>query len=377
MRPKPIGYDKKKASRLMETRNVDVLIATTPRSVFYTSGLPVGHAENNPIMFSLSNQNPTIVVIYRNGEESLVKWNIYNPSLSWIEEVEGIGSPAQASSAVVSFIKKAGVEKGTIGIESLTPYYLYEKLKQSFPNAAFKVADNIFLEMTMIKSEEEIKRIKESTKIAEKAIRTMIGAVAEGVSDLDFIKIAKSTVIQEGAAGFDHVTLSIGQSDPEAPGTGVKMKRGDLTRFDIGAIYHGYCSDVSRHAILGNVPSDAQEAFDATLCMQQALVDAMKSGVSVAEVNKAAQETYESTGREATVFATVHSLGLQCEEFIFLGPLKGPADRNFEANMVLDIEVWTMHPECGLLGNEDTYLVTQNGCKRMSTLDRKIFPVIK
>ena len=377
MRPTPIGYDKKKASRLMEERNIDVLVVTTPRNVFYTSGLPVGHAENNPILFALSNQNPTIVIIYRNGEESLITWNMYDKSLSWIEEAQGIASQAEASSAVVSFIKKAGTEKGIIGIESLTPYYVYEKLRQSFPDVTLKVADDTLLEMSLIKSEEEIRRIRESTKIAEKAIEAMIDAVAEGVSDMDFIKIAKSTVIEEGAAGFDHVTLSIGLSDPEAPGTGVKMKKGDVSRFDIGAVYQGYCSDVSRHAILGNIPPDVQEAFEATLYLQQAYVDAIKSGVSVAEVHKVAQEAYESTGREATVFTTLHSLGLQCEEFHFVDPLRGPANRDFEANMVLDIEVWTVHPECGLLGNEDTYIVTESGCKRISKLERKIFSVVK
>ena len=173
------------------------------------------------------------------------------------------------------------------------------------------------------------------------------------------------------------MTLSIGLSDPEAPGKGVKMKEGDLSRFDIGAIYKGYYSDVSRHAILGDIPPDIQEAFEATLYMQQAYVDAMKPGVSVAEVHKVAQEAYESTGREETVFTTLHSLGLQCEEFHFVDPLRGPANRNFEANMVLDIEVWTMHPECGLLGNEDTYIVTKGGCDRMSTLERRIFSVEK
>jgi len=377
MRPTPIGYDKKKASRLMEERNIDVVVVTTPRNVFYTSGLPVGHAENNPILFALSNQNPTIVIVYRNGEESLITWNMYDKSLSWIEEAQGISSQAEASSAVVSFIKEAGAEKGRIGIESLAPYYVYEKLRQSFPDATFKVADDIFLEMSLIKSKEEIRRIKESTRIAEKAIKAMIDAVAEGVSDLDFIKIAKSMIIKEGAAGFDHVTLSIGLSDPEAPGTGIKMKQGDVSRFDIGAIYQGYYSDVSRPAILGKIPSDIQEAYEATLYVQQAYVDAMKSGVSVAEVHKVAQEAYESTGREATVFTTLHSLGLQCEEFHFVDPLRGPANRNFEANMVLDIEVWTVHPECGLLGNEDTYIVTESGCKRISKLKRTIFSVVK
>ncbi|MBA7646535.1 hypothetical protein ES703_54299 [subsurface metagenome] len=40
--------------------------------------------------------------------------------------------------------------------------------------------------MRLIKSEEEVKRIKKSTEISEKAIMEMINAVREGITDIDF-----------------------------------------------------------------------------------------------------------------------------------------------------------------------------------------------
>ncbi|MEM2984406.1 MAG: Xaa-Pro peptidase family protein [Candidatus Jordarchaeaceae archaeon] len=374
-RPKPIGFDKERASRLLEERGVDVLIASSPENVFYTCGLAVRAVENNPILYALSNQYPTIVAVYSDGSESMVTWALYNATLSWVEEVQGILNPEQAMDAIASFIKKRGYEKGVIGIESLMPYYQYDKLRKTFPDAKFRVSDDLFLDMRLSKSEEEISRIRESTRIAEKTIQVLIENIAEGISDFDFLKIAKTTVIEEGAAGVDHVTLAIGNSDPEAPGTGVKMKRGDITRFDIGAIYKGYNSDVSRHAMLGEVPSDIQEPFDAIVEVQKACVKAIKPGADPKEVNKLALETWQAQGRKDPVFITIHSVGLQTEEFHWLDVLKGASDRKFVKNAVLDIEAWNLHSKVGLIGNEDTYLVTDSGCKRISKLDMKVFTV--
>jgi Xaa-Pro dipeptidase len=373
-RPKPIGFSKEKASRVLGEKAVDVLIASSPENVFYTCGLPVRASENNPILFALSNQYPTIVAVYKDGSESMVAWALYNATLSWVEEVQGILTPEHAMDTIIPLIKKHGVERGVIGIESLMPYYQYEKLKKAFPDAKFRVSDDLFMDMRISKSKEEISRIKESTRIAEKAIETMTENVAEGVSDFDFIKIAKSTIIGEGAAGVDHVTLAIGGSDPEAPGTGVKMKPGDITRFDIGAIYKGYNSDVSRHAFLGEVPSAIQEAFDAAVEVQKACVDTIKPGADPKEVNKAAQDTWQAQGRKDPVFITLHSIGLQTEEFHWLDPMKGVSPRKFVENAVLDIEAWSLS-NTGLVGNEDTYMITKSGCERISKLDMKIFTV--
>ena len=48
-------------------------------------------------------------------------------------------------------------------------------------------------------------------------------------------------------------------------------------------------------------------------------------------------------------------------------------DQPFEENMVLDIEVWQNFKNQGLVGIEDCYRITSNGCERLSSLDKNIF----
>jgi Xaa-Pro aminopeptidase len=374
----PIGYNKKKASKLMQSKGVDVLIASSPENVFYTSGMPVRHVENNPILYVLANQYPTIVAIKKDGEESLISWQLFTSTdkATWIKDVSGIVSVDAALEGLASIVRDSGMpNSGTIGIESKMPYYQYERMAREFPSAKFRMSDDVFLEMRLEKTEEEIRRIKESTRIAEKAIEAMIDSVKEGVSDNELIKIAKAEIIEAGGWGVDHVTLGIGGSDPEYPGTGVRMKKGDLARFDVGAIYGGYCSDVSRHASIGSPPEDIQEASDFMVELQQVCVDAVKPGVKPEQAHKAAEAAHKKSGKDMPFFVTFHSLGILTEEFHFYDPMKGVSPLPFSKNNVLDIEIWTLSSSQGLVGIEDTYVVTAKGAERISSLERKIYSV--
>ena len=60
---KPIGYSKNKASEVLDKHNIDLLIASTPVNVFYTTGLPVLHVAPNPILYILSNQYPNLSMV--------------------------------------------------------------------------------------------------------------------------------------------------------------------------------------------------------------------------------------------------------------------------------------------------------------------------
>lgn len=369
----PIGFDKKKFSAAMEKNGIDFLIASSPENVFYTSGLPVRHAEHNPILFSLSNLVPSLVVIRKDGEESVIAWAIFDPALTWVKDVRGIFNKPESIENLTALIQESGLQQPTIAVESAMPLYQYEALKASFPQATFEKADDILLELRLIKTSEEIDRIKKSTHIAEKTILTMFDELKEGITDLDLLKVAKNTMIQQGASGWDHVTMSLGASDPEAPGTGIKMKNNEMTRFDIGAIYKGYFSDVSRHAVLGKIPESVQKIIGEIVDVQKTCIDAITPGVRTMDILNLATETFQKTGEEIPLFPTCHSVGLRCEEVHLFDPLTS-SERAFEAGMVFDLEFWAPFEPYNnrLIGMEDTYLVKKSGCERLSTLDQTL-----
>ena len=373
-RPDPIGYDKNRASKLMDKYDLDVLILNMPENVFYASGLPVLHQAKNPILFALRNQYPFIAIIFRDGSESAVVWEVFDKRLTWIEDVKGCLDPNEAVKALRRLLKKKGFKSGNIGVDSFMPFYQYEYLNKKFSEANFSIADDLIMDMRLIKTDEEIKRITESTIIAEKAILKMIEATEVGITDNELLKIGKIAMIEEGAEGWDHLTMSIGDSDPEAPGTGIKVQNNQVTRYDLGAMYKGYVSDVNRHAFVGKIPEELDNVVNILIDVQNACQKAIKPGADPQEILKVAENTWKEAGRTDSFIILAHSLGLRTEEFHFFDPMKGGASGiNFENGNVFDLEAWTMLQGMGTVGNEDTYVVRNNKCERISTLEMKIY----
>lgn len=371
---KPIGYSKEKAKKTLEKHQMDILIASSPVNVFYSSGLPTLHVAPNPILYVLYNQFPSLCLIRKDGELCLDTWMVYQSTAksSWVKDVLGNASPQMAMNQIKDKINQWGLSNGVIGLESLMPRYQSEFLKKEFPNAKFVEGDMAFLDMRLIKSEEEINRIKKSTQVAEKAISNMIYASKEGITDNELLQIARRTIVDEGAEGWDHLTMNIGPSDPEAPGFGYTMKPGEISRFDVGVIWKGYVSDVSRHIALKNLPEGAKETMDWMIKVQDFCVESIKPGVNAKNILEEAKKFSKTISKYGRPMITAHSIGLECEEVHLFSPMR-TLDIEFKENMVLDIEVWNMFKECGLVGVEDCYIVTNQGCERITTLDREIF----
>ena len=371
----PIGYNKKKASEVLDKNGIDLLIASTPVNVFYTTGLPVTHVAPNPILYVLSNQYPNLSMIRRDGEESALIWSLYDSveEFSWIppNEVYRIGSLDAAVKMLLKKVEDWELSNKTIGLESYMPRYQSEALQKKFPDAKFVNGDKAFIEMRLVKTEEEIKRIKKSTEVAEKAIKACIESTKLNMPDTELLQIARRTIIDEGAWGWDHLTMNIGSSDPEAPGLGTPVTPNDIVRFDFGAVWEGYISDVSRGVVIGEIPRKAKEAMDYMIQVQEFCADGIKPGVNAPEFREKARDYLKALTKRGFYLITAHSIGLECEETHLFGPT-GAMDMPFEENMVLDLEVWLNVRGQGLVGVEDCYRVTNSGCERLSKLDKNI-----
>ena len=371
----PIGYDKNRAKEILYNKGIDLLIASTPVNVFYTTGLPVTHVAPNPILYVLSNQYPNLSLVRKDGEESAIVWSLYDSveEYSWIppSDVFRVGSLDGAVKKLLEKIEEWDLGDKTIGLESYMPRYQSEALRAKFHEANFINGDEAFIEMRLIKTEEEIRRIRKSTEVAEKAIKRCIDAVELDIKDTELLQIARRTIVDEGAWGWDHLTMNIGPSDPEAPGLGIPVTPNDIVRFDFGAVWEGYISDVSRGVVIGEVPKKAQEAMDFMIQVQEYCAENIKPGVNAKEFKEEATNYLKSLTKRGFYLITAHSIGLECEETHLFGP-SGAMNVPFEENMVLDLEVWLNVRGQGLVGVEDCYRVSSTGCERISKLDKQI-----
>jgi Xaa-Pro aminopeptidase len=371
-RMKSLGFNKKRAEEIMNRYDLDLFIATSPVNVYYLTGLPVLHAENNPILFALNNQYPSVAMMKREGDVILFNWGLFRSvdDVCWVAEHRDISSQKDVRREIWSKIKKWGLIGKRIGVESMAPKYILDHIAYKNPDSEIVSSDGIMVDLRIIKSDEEIACIEKATAVTEQAILACIEAAKPGMSDNDFLKIARRVFVEEDMVGWDHLTMSIGDSDPELPGTGRVAQKGDIVRFDFGAVYKGYVADVNRHVVLGEVPEEAGSLIDRLILLQEYFEQRVKPGVSIKELNEEALAYYKTIKPDGMTFAVGHTIGLECEETHLFGTM-GFLDRAYEKGMVFEIEAWENFSNT-LIGVEDCYVVTADGCRRMTTLDKRM-----
>ena len=74
----------------------------------------------------------------------------------------GILSPKDTARQIVAKLKKWGLDGKNIAVESLAPKYIIDHLMQKLPNSSIVNGNRAIIEMRLIKTEEEIARIRKS-----------------------------------------------------------------------------------------------------------------------------------------------------------------------------------------------------------------------
>jgi Xaa-Pro aminopeptidase len=215
----------------------------------------------------------------------------------------------------------------------------------------------------IIKTPAEIERIKKSTEIIDKTVRELAENLHLGMTRLDLIREAKSRLIMNGADGVDHVTVAFGGANPEVA-LAEPLEKNQIVTLDLGGIYLGYVSDNRRLVYTGKIPTELKELHLKLCNIVAEMGKALKPGKTFGEVNAYAYELYAKAGIDPLFLHVGHSLGLQVEEKWILGD----DPTRIEPGMVLNIELYSTSPESVMIGDEETFVVTDKGPVKISTL---------
>jgi Xaa-Pro aminopeptidase len=139
-----------------------------------------------------------------------------------------------------------------------------------------------------------------------------------------------------------------------------RIKPGELIVLDFGAIYDGYCSDMTRTLCVGSPTPDDVRVVEVVAASQAAGVAAVRAGVSCADVDRACRQVIEGAGwGDRFVHSTGHGVGLDIHE----DPrVAATSSDTLQAGQVVTVEPGVYLP--GLTGSriEDTLVVTDDGC---------------
>ena len=273
---------------------------------------------------------------------------------------------------VLAAIRRAGLRR--IGYEpARMTCEAFESLKARLPmQAALEPVRGWIEELRMVKSAEEIERIRRSVQTNSRAFEQAAARVRAGMKESELAAELEYRMRRLGAEkpSFDTIVAGGARSAlPHAQPTEARLEKG-LVVVDMGALQDGYCSDMTRTLFLGRPDAKVKRAYKAVLEAQLAAIDSVRAGVGSAQVDRVARRVLKGYGLDqAFVHSTGHGLGLEIHE----PPRLGKRDKTkLAAGMAITIEPGVYLEGFGGIRIEDTVVVTDHGCEILTPTAKEL-----
>lgn len=227
--------------------------------------------------------------------------------------------------------------------------------------------------LRMVKDETEIALIQKAVNISEQAMAKTLPFIRPGVRETDVAIELEFNMRKAGAGGvaFEMIVASGERSAlPHGRASEKIIAKGDFVTIDFGAMYGGYCADITRTFVVGKADSKQKEIYATVLAAQLAGLTAVAPGKTGREVDAVARKIIADAGY-ADYFG--HGLGHGLGLFIHEDPRLSPVgDIVLVPGMTVTVEPGIYLPGWGGVRIEDTVVVTADGARALSTGSKEL-----
>ncbi|NHJ87829.1 MAG: aminopeptidase P family protein [Asgard group archaeon] len=291
-------------------------------------------------------------------------------------------------------LKKRGLEDKALAADSpgAPGYWGYQgpNLSDILPKAKFTILNELIMDMRVIKDEEEIALIKESSKWGNLAHQLLQEYTYEGASEIEivndvcaeasrvmiktlgpkFIPYGGNTSAYAGYRG----QIGKGSAIPHATTGNNYFKKGDTLVTGASSNVGGYKSELERTMFMGEPTEKQRKYFQIMLKAQNAAIEAFGPNVKNADIDKAARKVFKDEGVwEYVQHHTGHAIGMEGHERPFLDI--GSQDI-LKPGMVLTVEPGIyIHGFAGFR-HSDTVLITEDSSELLTYYPREIDDLI-
>ncbi|MDR3244525.1 MAG: M24 family metallopeptidase [Elusimicrobiota bacterium] len=224
-------------------------------------------------------------------------------------------------------------------------------------------------DLRLIKDDEEKSYIKKSCDIVSKTANIIKKELKAGMSELDIyfriLEIFAQNKVRESFRPI--VAAGINSANPHHQSSNYKIKKNDIVLIDIGCLYKGYASDLTRTYYLGKIDGKIKAILKIVKSANEAVINGIKAGLDISWADKTARKIIEDSGYKANFIHSVgHAIGIEVHE---KPSLSSKAEGVFLSNMVATVE-----PGIYLAGEfgvriEDTIAITKSGCEVLTSAD--------
>jgi Xaa-Pro aminopeptidase len=260
-----------------------------------------------------------------------------------------------------------------LGFESdFITFSIYQALKEKL-QAELVPQTGLVEKLRMVKDAAELSAMRQAAAIAEEALRQTLPKIKVGVSEAYIALELEIAMRRLGAdrASFDFIAASGPRSSlPHGRASSRLIEAGDFLTLDFGAVYNGYCSDMTRTFVLGEPSAKQLELYNTVLKAQLAALAAVRPGVLGKDVDKVARDIISEAGYGERFG---HGLGHGIGRAVHEGPSAGTKGEDaLQPNMVITIEPGIYIPDWGGVRIEDMVVVTPSGCENFYSFSKEL-----
>ncbi|GAA0331403.1 Xaa-Pro peptidase family protein [Oceanobacillus sp. FSL W7-1293] len=272
---------------------------------------------------------------------------------------------------IANQIDKLGVKRLAFE-KNYTTYSQFETYQNQFSQELIPV-EGIVEALRMIKTPDELEIMKKAAKIADDAFAHIQSFIEPGVKEIDISNELEFFMRRQGAtsSSFDTIVASgLRSALPHGVASDKKIEEGELVTLDFGALYEGYCSDITRTVAVGEISAALREIYDIVLEANLRGVKGTKAGMSGKEADALTRDYITEKGYgERFGHSTGHAVGMEVHE----SPgLSTRSEAILEPGMVVTVEPGIYVPGVGGCRIEDDIVITKDGNERLTFAPKEL-----
>ncbi|MBU2498853.1 MAG: Xaa-Pro peptidase family protein, partial [Proteobacteria bacterium] len=296
-------------------------------------------------------------------------------------------------------------EPRKVGLEmDVLPVKMYQAYLRLFPNQEMVDISPLIRELRMVKSPDEIGLIRKAAEMSDRLYHRIPEFIKDSETENDLALKAESFYRSQGHPGicrmrgfnletmYGHIMAGSNAALPSASpgptgGSGLgpfhsqgagwrKLRPHEPIIVDYTASADGYLSDQARIFSIGNLPERLVRAHQVMIEVQDALARRGRPGVKAKALYELALGIVDRAGlskgfmgHPQPVPFVAHGLGLELDEWPILGR---NSDHILEAGMVIAMEPKVIFPGEGVVGIENTFVVTEEGMEKLNQFPDEI-----
>lgn len=278
---------------------------------------------------------------------------------------------------IYHLLKDLNINKLAVEDDFIT-YQFIRNLRKNIKGLEIIPLEGLLTKIRMVKDKKEIELISKAAKITDDAFSHILNFIRPGVKEIEISNELEYYMKNQGAEGasFSFIVASGKRSSmPHGVASEKVLEDGDFITIDMGCIYKGYCSDMTRTVVLGKASKEQKKIYNIVLKAQEEVLKSIKPGITGYDLDKIARDIITDEGYGDNFgHGLGHGVGLEVHELPRLAN-SDKAKIQLEPGMVITDEPGIYISNFGGVRIEDLIVVTEDGYKILSNSTKELLEI--